>query len=91
MKTWYFLIVFALIAAVIVILNSLFYSPNGLDRLTRMKKEYDSILVENKKLKEENQRLKRQIELLKSDEKYIEKVARERNLIKEGDIVFRIK
>lgn len=91
MKIWNLLIVFALIAGVIIVLNSLFYSPDGLNRLARMKNEYDSILVENRKLREENQHLKMQIELLKNDEKYIEKVARERNLIKEGDIVFRVK
>jgi cell division protein FtsB len=91
MKAWYFVIGISLIIGIALLVNSLYISPNGLKRLDELKKEYNSLLIENKKLKEENEQLKLQIELLKTDERYIEKVARDRNMIKEGDIVFKIK
>ncbi|MGC8927374.1 MAG: FtsB family cell division protein [Myxococcota bacterium] len=91
MKIWYFLIGISIIAAILILANSLYNSDNGLERLNRLKSEYNLLLTENRKLKEENQMLRLQIELLKNDDKYIEKVARERNMIKEGDIVFKVK
>ncbi len=71
--------------------NSLYMSENGLYRLNRLQAEYEALLTENKKLREENQRFRLQIELLTNDDRYIEKIARERNMIKEGDIVFQVK
>lgn len=91
MKIWYFLIGLSIIAGVLLLVNSIYNSDSGIERLNKLKAEYDSLLTENKKLKEENQQLKLQIELLKSDDKYIEKIARERNMIKDGDIVFKVK
>ncbi|GEM_PF-2053039 len=91
MKMWYIVIGISVILSAALLLNSLYNSDNGLDRLNRLKSEYNSLLVENKKLRDENQQLRLQIELLKNDDRYIEKVARERNMIRDGDIVFKVK
>ncbi len=91
MKVWYVVILVAAVLCAAILLNTLYSSDGGFERLNRLKSEYDSLLTENKKLREENQQLKLQIELLKNDDRYIEKVARERNMIKDGDIVFKVK
>ncbi len=91
MKVWYVVILVAAVLCAAILLNTLYSSDGGFERLNRLKSEYDSLLTENKKLREENQQLRLQIELLKNDDRYIEKVARERNMIKDGDIVFKVK
>jgi len=91
MRLWIILICLSLIAGGIFLYNSLYMSENGLYRLNRLQAEYEALLTENKKLREENQRFRLQIELLTNDDRYIEKIARERNMIKEGDIVFQVK
>lgn len=91
MRGWIIIIIISLIAGGVFLYNSLYRSDSGLARLNTLKTEYRSLIEENQKLREENQRLRLQIELLKGDDRYIEKVARERNMIKDGDVVFRIK
>ncbi|MCX7957517.1 MAG: septum formation initiator family protein [Deltaproteobacteria bacterium] len=91
MKLWIMIIGISLVAGGVILYLSLYNSDNGIERLNRLRAEYDSLLTENRKLREENHNLRLQIELLKNDDRYIEKVARERNMIKEGDIVFRVK
>lgn len=90
MKVWTAIIILSLIIGGVILYNSLYRSDYGLERLNRLKSEYNSLLQENKKLREENQRLRLQIDLLKNDDRYIEKIARERRMIKEGDVVFQI-
>lgn len=74
------------LAFIVVIL----FSENGLLDLIRMKRQIRSIEATSKSLSEENTRLKGEIELLKTDDKYLEEMARKRfGFIREGEKVYR--
>lgn len=58
-------------------------------RFYQHKEEYNQILAKNAMLRKENQLLFREIESLKKDKGYIEKIAREElGMVKKGEIVY---
>jgi cell division protein FtsB len=66
------------------------FSENGLLDLIRMKRQVRNIEAASKSLAEENTRLKAEIERLKTDDKYLEEMARKRfGFIREGEKVYR--
>jgi cell division protein FtsB len=66
------------------------FSENGLLDLIRMKRQVRNIEAASKSLAEENARLKGEIERLKTDDKYLEEMARKRfGFIREGEKVYR--
>jgi cell division protein FtsB len=66
------------------------FSENGLLDLMRMKRQIRNIEATGKSLLDENARLKGEIELLKTDDKYLEDMARKRfGFIREGEKVYR--
>ena len=66
------------------------FSENGLLDLIRMKRQVRNIEAASKSLAEENIRLKGEIERLKTDDKYLEEMARKRfGFIREGEKVYR--
>lgn len=66
------------------------FSENGLLDLIRMKRQVRNIEAASKSLAEENTRLKGEIERLKTDDKYLEEMARKRfGFIREGEKVYR--
>lgn len=66
------------------------FSENGLLDLIRMKRQVRNIEAASKSLAEENTRLKGEIEQLKTDDKYLEEMARKRfGFIREGEKVYR--
>lgn len=71
-------------------LFAVLFSENGLLDLIHMKRQIRNIEVATKSLMDENARLKGEIELLKTDDKYLEEVARKRfGFIREGEKVYR--
>ncbi len=66
------------------------FSENGLLDLIRMKRQVRNIEAASKSLAEENTRLRGEIERLKTDDKYLEEMARKRfGFIREGEKVYR--
>ncbi len=69
----------------------LVFKTQGLKEYFHIRKEYSEIVAANKRMEKEKKELKEKIEKLKSDRKFIEKVAREKyNMIKDGEIVIKI-
>ncbi|NIR14199.1 MAG: septum formation initiator family protein [Desulfobacterales bacterium] len=65
---------------------------NGLLDVYKIKGEKEGIVRENATLEAENKRLAREVELLKTDKRYIAKVARkELGMIGEDEILYKIK
>ena len=67
------------------------FGQRGFVHMVRLKEELHEIEKKNVKLHEENESLKREIELLKNNLKYLEEIARkELGLIKDGELVYRL-
>lgn len=82
---------YGILALSLAFLFVIFFSENGLFDLIRMKRQIRNIEATSKSLEEENARLKGEIELLKTDDKYLEEMARKRfGFIREGEKVYRI-
>ena len=81
------------IILVIVIIVALYFvlaDNRGLVHLLQMKAEKHKLTKEIQELAEENQNLKQEINLLKTDPKIIERMAREElGLVKKGEVVYR--
>jgi cell division protein FtsB len=66
------------------------FSENGLLDLIRMKRQVRNIEAASKSLAEENTWLRGEIQRLKTDDKYLEEMARKRfGFIREGEKVYR--
>ncbi len=84
-----FLIVFAI--AVFAITVFAVAGENGLIDVIRLKKERDRILSQNREVERESERLRREIELLKADKRYIAEIARrELGMIGKNEIIYKI-
>jgi cell division protein FtsB len=82
---------YGILALSLAFIFVILFSENGLLDLIRMKRQIRNIEVTSKSLLEENARLKGEIELLKTDDKYLEDMARKRfGFIREGEKVYRI-
>ncbi len=65
------------------------FGPNGMLVYHQKRTEYRSLVVEVERLQQENQRLSREIDLLKSDPRTIEKEAREQlRYARPGEVVY---
>jgi cell division protein FtsB len=82
---------YGILALSLAFLFVIVFSQNGLLDLLRMKRQIRNIEATAKSLEQENTRLKGEIELLKTDDKYLEEMARKRfGFIREGEKVYRI-
>lgn len=82
---------YGILALSLAFLFVILFSENGLLDLLRMKRQIRNIEATVKSLEQENTRLKGEIELLKTDDKYLEEMARKRfGFIREGEKVYRI-
>ena len=82
---------YGILALSLAFLFVILFSENGLLDLLRMKRQIRNIEATAKSLEQENTRLKGEIELLKTDDKYLEEMARKRfGFIREGEKVYRI-
>jgi len=78
-------------ALCLALLSLIFFAENGLLDLIRMKRQIRNMQATTRTLMEENARLKGEIELLKTDDKYLEEMARKRfGFIREGEKVYRV-
>ncbi|HAR95571.1 MAG TPA: hypothetical protein DCR97_06365 [Deltaproteobacteria bacterium] len=81
---------YGILALSLAFIFVILFSENGLLDLIRMKRQVRNIEAASKNLAEENIRLKGEIERLKTDDKYLEEMARKRfGFIREGEKVYR--
>lgn len=74
---------------ILIILGFTVFGENGLLNLVRYQRQRQALVQESARLREENEQLKKEIELLKSDRGYIERLAREElGMVKPGELVF---
>ncbi len=81
-----------LLVALVVILILAFtvFGEHGLINLVRFQKQADVMVMETARLKKQNQALLREVELLKYDATYIERLAREElGMVKPGELVIK--
>ncbi|MFH1131120.1 MAG: septum formation initiator family protein [Pseudomonadota bacterium] len=65
------------------------YGPKGVGQVGRLREEFQEMVEENVAITHENEILRRRVQLLKSDPKILERVARdELGLVKPEDLVF---
>ncbi len=80
-------IVFILVVSIVAI-----FGDKGLVEAYGLKKERDSIVAHIDKLKEDNKLLEDDIDLLKTDKRYVEMVARnELGLVGKDEIIYMLK
>lgn len=76
--------------ALIAFAVSTVFGPQGLSSLARMRAESNQLNRSVTELQADNERLQARIQQLESDDRYIEKIARERlGLVKPGEVVYR--
>lgn len=66
----------------------LLFSPKGGLKFYSVQKQLSEIEQANVQLQTENQALRQEIEKLKTDSVYLEKIAREKGLLKRDEMVF---
>lgn len=70
------------------LLASFFLGERGVVKDVRLRDEKASIEEEVEDLRKSNSELAREVELLKNDPAYIERLAREQGLVKDGELVY---
>ncbi|MEW6266484.1 MAG: septum formation initiator family protein [Thermodesulfobacteriota bacterium] len=82
---------FFLAGLIVVFGLMLLYGDNGLLQLRTMRQEIEKLEVENAELKEQNRRLLRHIERIKSDPRYIEDEIRKKlGFIRPDETIYRL-
>ncbi len=85
----YFVVLLVLVFIVIFFGTA---GQRGIVRVYRLTKETNQIKTLNEKIRQENRNLKEEIDLLKRDRKYIEKIARQEfGLVKEDEIIYQFR
>lgn len=78
-----------LLLFIVVTVSLTIFGDRGLIRIYKVSKDRDSIKAYNEKIKTENAAMREEIERLKSDDKYIELVARkELGMIGKNEVVY---
>ncbi|HBO84052.1 MAG TPA: septum formation initiator [Deltaproteobacteria bacterium] len=76
-------------AFIVIMVFLTVFSDKGLIKIYKLSKERDSIRTNNMVLKSRNEELKKEIERLKTDNRYIEGVARkELGMVKPTEVIF---
>ena len=82
-------VIAALVALFVFYLTANFFlGERGLFRYMRMKKEKTALNAEIAQLASSNEELRQRVQSLKTDPEYIESLAREQGLVKDGEIVY---
>ena len=80
------------VAIILGILWILFAPNRGLFHYHKLQKEIDSLAQENILLEQRNTELQKEIERLKTDDKFLEELARQKyGLLKENETVYEVK
>ncbi|MBL8912801.1 MAG: septum formation initiator family protein [Archangium sp.] len=80
----------AVVVALILAVGSL-SGEGGFRRYARLKRDLDSLQDRNAKLEAENQRLKREVQRVRSEPAALERAARESlGLVRPGEVVFNV-
>jgi cell division protein FtsB len=84
--------VFALVVAVLLLLWVVFAPGRGYYHFRKMQREIDMLAAENSRLEARNLELSEDIRRLRSDEAYIEEIARQKHgLLKKNETVYEFK
>ena len=75
-------------AAVIYLSLSFFLGDKGFVRYVKLRKQKAELVADIAQLKTANDGLNRKVQALKSDPAYIEELAREKGMAKEGEIIY---
>lgn len=82
-------VITAVVLSLIIIFSIIYYSPYGAKNYFEIQSELNKISSEVDGLKEQNKQLKTEIANLKSDNEYVEEVARKQfGLLKKNEMVF---
>jgi len=80
------------ILVVLLILGVALFGEKGVVRLVKLMRERENLATEVQKLKEENQQLKKEIEALRTDQRYLEQLARkELGMVREDELVYQFR
>lgn len=80
------------ILIVVMILGVAMFGEKGVVRLVKLMRERENLAEQVEQLKQENARLKHQIEALRSDHRYLEQMARkELGMVREDEVVFQFR
>ena len=83
---------YGFIAFIVVVFVLAILGDKGFLTYYRLKRERDSIMAYNNELREKNKALTDEIARLKTDERYIAKVAREElGMIGENEVIYKFK
>lgn len=86
---WHKILLAIAITLNVVLLGRLFLSDEGIMGYSALKSENEELRLELEKINEKNLALSREIELLNSDEKYLEKIIRSKlNFVKNNEILY---
>lgn len=78
-------------AAIVLFLLSAIFGERGLVHLVRLESEQRELEGTAFTLQQRNDQLRRRIDRLQSDDRYIERLARERlGLVKKGEVIYRV-
>jgi cell division protein FtsB len=82
-------VVVTILLLVLVMIFFTFFGDKGLLQVHRLRRELKEIEKVNMELRQENEKLRGEIDNLKTNKKYIEELARrELGLVKKGEIVY---
>ena len=77
---------------VLLILGVALFGEKGVVRLVKLMREREALQAEVQQLKDDNQRLRQEIDALRSDHRYLEKLARrELGMVREDEIVYQFR
>ena len=79
-----------ILVALLIVLSLLYastFGEGGLVQLRRSRAEYERVKQENRELLRQNAKQKEHVERLRNDPRAVEKVARQRDYARPGDII----
>lgn len=86
---WHKILLFIAVMLNIILLGRIFLSDEGISGYTALKSENEELRLELEAVSEKNLALSREIELLNSDEKYLEKIIRSKlNFVRDNEILY---
>lgn len=86
---WHKILLLIAVLLNVVLLGRLFLSDEGIVGYNSLKSENEELRLKLEKINEKNLALSREIELLNSDEKYLEKIIRSKlNFVKNNEILY---